>query len=84
MERQIEINLVSDSNNVKLYLVKEDGRILGFLEKHEDTPEETHPYKTYEAIVGHGIPRVNLGTMKPYYCGLSAAIDWLRYLYGSK
>ena len=33
-----------------LWLVKEDGKVIGMLEKYPDTKEETHPWKSFLGV----------------------------------
>ena len=33
-----------------LWLVKEDGKVIGMLEKYPDTKEETHPFKAFSGV----------------------------------
>ncbi|CAM6053506.1 unnamed protein product [Sphagnum tenellum] len=68
------------SGDPTLSLVKEDGVVLGFIEKYQDTATDTHPYKAFEAILGQGPVRVKPGSMKPFYglTGFAEAVDYLR------
>lgn len=74
-----KITIIEVARN--LSLVKDDGVVLGFIEKYPDTATEQHPYKAFKAITGQGPVRVDSSKMTPYW-SQSAAIAHLKQFKG--
>jgi hypothetical protein len=68
----IELREKATGKGSALWLVHEDGKIVGMLEKYRDTRTETHPWKAFS---GYGLTALYLGAFYQKDGGKKSAIE---------